>query len=138
MKGGGGWRQQPARWLCDAFESTSLLCDLRAKDNSPRRNSLWIVPSAGRGHKMCIHEAGQLIPDRPDKALFQPPLHVSSTRKLPLDNSLDESSKVIFRSATKCQLVCVTENFTPLYPALIILLNFSLFLNARNIYYFHY
>lgn len=60
---------------------------------------------------MYIHEAEQLIPDGPDKALFHPAARFL-VQKTPLESLLDESSKVIFRRAVESHLVYVTYNFT--------------------------
>lgn len=56
---------------------------------------------------MYIHEAEQLIPDGPDKALFHPAARFL-VQKTPLESLLDESSKVIFRRAVESHLVYVT------------------------------
>lgn len=111
--------------------SVLLFCYLKAKENSPL-NSLWIVPSPGRGYNMYIHEAEQLIPGCSDKSLFHPAARFRDQKKFPPESSLDESYKVTFRSTTKSQLVYVTENFTPLL--LIWLLNVLWLWNAKHIY----
>lgn len=79
--------------LYDAFESVAL-CNLRAKENCPL-TACRLYPHLAEGIT-CTFMKLQLVPDWTDKELFHLAA-VSSSRKLPVESSLDESSKVIYR-----------------------------------------
>lgn len=95
----GVWRGGSSQHeLCDAFEPVALLPpqgQWKLPGNSPRT-----VRSPGPGYNMYIHEVNSSYLTALTRRSFTPQL-VSETENLPLESLFEESSKVIFRKASK-------------------------------------